>query len=253
MRLRLVGILAILLSFLLSFYLLPGVAAAAAPWTGMSTAHARAVSLGALLLLGLIASGSRLLPGDRAARVRRVEHGGHSVGVWPCWQRSFVLGVSLVWATALALAVFALGSLPTAEVGWRLLAIALAGGLLGEWMKYGLLGRHLTLVQFAQDAAITGVLAASASTLTILQAPANWSELLLLSSPVAAVTLLGYHLANLHRLTTTQHHLRLPSALVIVGIPYILGSLGPAGVARSRGVARSGPERRTLGGLAWRG
>ena len=67
--------------------------------------------------------------------------------------------------------------------------------------------RHLTAGEAFRDALATGLLAASSSPLAILQAPANWSDLLVLSQPVAAAVAFLYHAANAIRLATSGRHL----------------------------------------------
>jgi cyclic beta-1,2-glucan synthetase len=73
--------------------------------------------------------------------------------------------------------------------------------------------------------AATGLLAASASSLSILQAPAAWSELLMLSGTAAATTVLLYHLINAGMLVGRGKHLSAVSALLIVGAPFVVGGL----------------------------
>src|SRR5262249_9079641 len=63
------------------------------------------------------------------------------------------------------------------------------------------------------------------SSLAILQAPADWPEILLLSGPTAAAVVLVYHVANAYRLSVTGRHLDATAAALIVGTPYAVGSL----------------------------
>ena len=116
-------------------------------------------------------------------------------------------GGGTVFIALLAIEVIAKGGKGPLEAGWGVLAIALAGAAIAEWWKFGLTGRHLTPREVFRDMAATGLPAASASTLAILQAPAAWSELLLLSQTIAATTVLIYHAANAYRLAATRQHL----------------------------------------------
>ena len=111
------------------------------------------------------------------------------------------------------------------EAGWTALGIAIAGAAVAEWWKFGLTRRHLTAVEVFQDMLATGLLAASASRLAILQAPAAWSEVFLLSQTVAAVGAIVYHAANAHRLASSGRHLSAAGAAILIGTPYVVGGL----------------------------
>ena len=111
------------------------------------------------------------------------------------------------------------------EAGYVYLAIALLGGLIAELWKLGQTGRHLTPGEVFRDVFATGVLAASASGLSVWQAPAAWSELLTLSATGAVVFCLIYHTANAYLLGTTSRHISAIGAAVTVAIPYALGLL----------------------------
>ncbi len=89
----------------------------------------------------------------------------------------------------------------------------------------GLTGTHLTAAEVFQDTLATGLLAASSSPLAILQAPASWSEMLMLSQPVAAAVAVLYHAANACRLAATGRHLGPIAGALIVGTPYVVGGL----------------------------
>ena len=111
------------------------------------------------------------------------------------------------------------------EAGWTAVGIAIAGAAVAEWWKYGLTRSHLTAAEVFQDMLATGLLAASASTLVILQAPAAWSELFLLSQTVAAAAALVYHAANAYRLASSGRHLGAGGAVVLIGTPFVIGGL----------------------------
>jgi cyclic beta-1,2-glucan synthetase len=139
-------------------------------------------------------------------------------------RRDIVEGFGTVAILGLAAGIYALGSLGPLEVGWLPLVLAVAGVVLGEWWKFGLTGKHLSAGEAFRDALATGLMAASASPLAILQAPANWSKLLLLSQPVAAVFVFLYHAANARSLTSTGKHLG-DIGLMMVATPYVIGGL----------------------------
>jgi cyclic beta-1,2-glucan synthetase len=145
---------------------------------------------------------------------------------WPrSLLRDLVQGLGVVLIVLLALVINELGSMGPLEVGWTAIALACAGAAVAEFWKYGLTGRHLTGPEVFQDTLVTGLLATSSSSLAILQAPAAWSELFLLSQTVAAAAALFYHLAGAYRLATTGKHLNAASAVLIVGTPYVIGGL----------------------------
>jgi cyclic beta-1,2-glucan synthetase len=102
---------------------------------------------------------------------------------------------------------------------------AVAGAVIAEWLKFGLVGQHQDPLQVFQNMAATGLLAASASSLSILQAPAAWSELLMLSGTAAAGAVLLYHLSNVGMLAGAGKHVSPIAAILIVGAPFVVGGL----------------------------
>lgn len=141
------------------------------------------------------------------------------------WKRDLVQGAGVVFIAGLAISIYVLGGSGRLEIGWTALGLAVAGAGLAEWWKYGLTGKHLQAGEVFQDMLVSGLLAASASSLPVLQAPATWSELLLLSRTVAAAAALLYHTANAYRLASSGRHLDAISAALIVGTPYLVGGL----------------------------
>ncbi len=136
-----------------------------------------------------------------------------------------VRGGGAVLIGLLVIEIILIGDKGRLEAGWTALGIALAGAAIAEWWKFGLTGQHLTAREVFQDMAATGLPAASASSLAILQAPANWSELFMLSQAVAAATVLVYHAANACRLASTSRHVDAAGAALLVGTPYVIGGL----------------------------
>ena len=136
-----------------------------------------------------------------------------------------VRSAGVVLIALLVIEVFILGSRGRLETGWTALGLAFAGAAVAEFWKIGLTGKHLTSLEAFQDVLATGLLATSSSTLAMLQAPATWSELVLLSQTVAAATLLVYHAANAYRVASSGKHLGAAAAALIVGTPYVVGGL----------------------------
>jgi cyclic beta-1,2-glucan synthetase len=139
-------------------------------------------------------------------------------------KRDFVGGAAAVLLAGLAIGVYAGGNGGGSSWG-SVLLIATLGTALAEWLKLGLTGRHLTPGEALGDAAASGILAASASPLAILQAPAAWSDLLRLSTLVATAALVLYHAANARQLAAVGRHLRAGAGAAIVAVPYLVGSL----------------------------
>jgi len=167
---------------------------------------------------------TRREPAGEAGAIRR-----HFLAGVPAWPRRLlrdvVAGAGAVFITMLALAIDLLGTNGQWGVGWAPLGVAVAGAAVAEWYKYGLTGRHLTAAEVFQDMLATGLPAASASTVAILQAPAAWVEVVLLSQTVAAAVALVYHAANAYRLASSGRHLGGAAAALFVGTPYVIGGL----------------------------
>ena len=184
-------------------------------------ARAAGVLLASLLLAMLV--------GSLRSATRRWLQDGPALPVRPSWvqglREDLVRGSGAVFMVLLALAIFRLGEQRPLDAGWTALEIAVAGMVLAGWWNYGLTGRSPTAREAFQDALVTGLLAVSASPMAILQPPGSWSELLLLSQTVAAVTALIYHSANAHQITSTGKHLTAKAAAMIAGTPYVFGSL----------------------------
>jgi cyclic beta-1,2-glucan synthetase len=165
----------------------------------------------------------------------------------PGLARDFVRGAGTVFIAVLAIAVFQIGGRGPLEVGWTGLGMAFAGAAIAEWWKYWLTGKHLTAPEVFQHMLATGLLGASASPLAILQAPGQWSDLLLLSQTVAAAAVLIYHVVNAAKLDATGRHLGAAGAALIVGTPYVVGNLV---ILTSDGLLQSLGNVLTLGMLA---
>jgi len=137
--------------------------------------------------------------------------------------RDAAQGVGSVLIGLLGLGIFELGG--RAEPGWTCLALAAAGAVVAAWWTLALAGRPPSPGEAFRSAAITGLLAASASPMAILQAPGSWPEMLLLSQFVAAVAAVIYHSANARSLAAGGEPLGPVPSWMIAGTPYTFGSL----------------------------
>ncbi len=144
---------------------------------------------------------------------------------WRGVKQDVIYGVGVGLTAGLAAAVYLLGERGPQQVGWTPLLVAAAGAPLAGWWKVGLTGKHLTPGEAFQDSLVSGLLAASVSPVAILQAPTAWSDLLLLSPPVAAAVALLYQAINAHRLAWLGRHLGAAGAALLVGTPYAVGGL----------------------------
>jgi cyclic beta-1,2-glucan synthetase len=140
-------------------------------------------------------------------------------------RQDLILGLLSVATAGIVARVYALGGLGPLETGWEAVHLACWGGLLGEWWTYSLTRRHVSSAELFRDMFVTGFLAASSSSLVLLQAPAEWTDLLRLSQTAAAAAVLVYHAANAAQLATSGRHLGAGAALLIAGAPYVVGAL----------------------------
>lgn len=186
-----------------------------------------AARVAGVLLIGLFCAAIMALP--RVLPVHWPTIGRSDRSLPTSWfrglQRDLVYGAGVVFIASIVIGVYSLGDRSPLEVGWIALGIAVAGAGIAEWLKYGLTGKHLTPVEVFQNVFVTGLLAASSSSLLVLQVPTSWSEVFLLSSPVAAAAVFLYHATNAYRLASAGRHLGPIGAAMIVGTPYAIGSL----------------------------
>jgi len=140
-------------------------------------------------------------------------------------KRDFVWAVAIVVIAGLAIAVYSAGAKSGWDIGWTSLAVAAAGAVVAEWLKLGLTGKHLTPGEVFRDMLASGMMAASASSLVVLQAPGAWSDVLLLSCTTAAIAVAVYHVVNGYWLASSGRHLGVVGGLGIVATPYLVGGL----------------------------
>jgi len=191
---------------------------------GMWPAARMAAVLLASLLMAALAALVWLVVGRWPAGAS-ARHRGVTPRAEPGLKDDFVGGSAFVFIAGLSITVAWLGGLSSLEAGWIALGVAVAGAVLAEWLKFGLTGKHLTPAELFQDMLASGLLAASASSLAILQTPSTWSEVVLLSRGAAVATTLLYHGANLYRLASSGKHLSTVAGAMIVATPYVAGSL----------------------------
>jgi cyclic beta-1,2-glucan synthetase len=139
--------------------------------------------------------------------------------------RDFVRGVGAAAIAGLTIAVYRVGAFEPLEVGWVAVGVAVAGVAVAAWLKWGLTGRQLTVSEAFVSGLATGLPAASASPLALLQVPASWSDTLLLSQTAAAAVVLAYHAANFCRLSAAGRPLDPVTGALILGTPYAVGGL----------------------------
>jgi cyclic beta-1,2-glucan synthetase len=204
------------------------------------------VLLASLLVASLTALLRALSGGwrGRAAAGAAEEFSGRMPPARASWlghlRRDFVQGAGAVFIAVLGVAIYLMGAQGPLEVGWTALGVAVAGAAIAEWWKYGLTGRHLTAPEVFRDMLATGLLAASASRMALLQPPSSWIEILRLSQAVAAVAALAYLAANAQRLASRGRHLGVIGGGLFVATPFVVGGLT---------LLESGGLLRALGGV----
>jgi len=136
-----------------------------------------------------------------------------------------VYGVVSVLIAVSALKIFSFGESSSVGAGLGFLAVGLAGAVIAEILKFCVTGRHLTPGEVFQDVLLSGLLAASASRLGILQAPSSWAQVLMLNRVMAFLAFIVYHVSNASSIVKSGKHLRGITGSLIVMAPYLLGWL----------------------------
>ncbi len=137
----------------------------------------------------------------------------------------FIRGLGWTLVAFLVVATYQQGARDPLEAGWSVLGLAAAGAVVGGWWTLGLTWRLPTPREAVQHALAAGLLAASSSSLTLLQAPTRWSQTLQVSQTAAAVALLIYFIAHAYRSSSGGRGLGPAGAALIVSAPYVLGGL----------------------------
>ncbi|MCX5679012.1 MAG: hypothetical protein NTY76_07930 [Candidatus Omnitrophica bacterium] len=148
--------------------------------------------------------------------------------------RDILYGIVVVMTLGAAMKIYYLGMANPLNAGfsYAFLAVGLIGVLIAEVLKFVLAGRHLTAAEVFQNVLVSGLLAASSSRFELLQAPASWVQLLMLSNLISALAFIIYHFANARSIVSSGRHLKVISGSLIAGTPYLfnwlllLGSVG---------------------------
>ncbi len=142
-------------------------------------------------------------------------------------KRDFLYGIAAVLIVGVALGIYSIGTVRPLEArfGLGFLVIGLAGAVIAELLKFGITGKHLTAAQVFQNILLIGLLAASSSTLGVLQAPSTWTQLFMINKVIATLAFLAYYLFNTRSLALSGKHLRAITGAAIVGTPYLFGWL----------------------------
>ncbi|WP_165250338.1 GH36-type glycosyl hydrolase domain-containing protein [Paludisphaera soli] len=139
--------------------------------------------------------------------------------------RDLALGAGWAATALLVAGVYAIGTRDALAVGWGAAWLALGGAAVGGWWTLILSGRGPTAWEAFRHAAAAGILASSSSGLALLQPPADWGQVILLSRTGAAVALAVYLLAHVGRLATAGKGIGAAGAALLAGAPYVLGGL----------------------------
>ncbi len=156
--------------------------------------------------------------------LRSLSGGGKQAEVCSPARRDFTFGLATVLVAGIALATFSLGS-ESFSGGWHCLLIALMGGLVGEVLKFGLTGKHLSPFELFLNVLVTGVLAATATSATILAVPVSAIEILRLCSFTSAVFVVLFHLASACQLASRGRHLSGIGGPVVLATPFVFSVL----------------------------
>jgi cyclic beta-1,2-glucan synthetase len=131
--------------------------------------------------------------------------------------RDLLLGLATTLIFAVVFGICRLASIPS--------ACALAGVAIGVLLKLSIVGKSLTKGEAFRNALFTGLLAATASSSSVWQAPSVLSSYVQLSAFGAALFALIYHVANAYRLSAFKKHLGSCGAVVISATPFAFGLL----------------------------
>ncbi len=179
--------------------------------------------LAAGLFFALIAAVLSRMPGRRKTRDQSGARGNAGIGL----KRDFLYGIAVVLMGALALRIYAMGSVNPLDVGINssFIIVGLLGAVLAELLKAGIAGKHLSPLEVLQNILLMGLLAASAGNPDILHNPSSWAEVLTLNNVLAALAFLTYQVCNWGSLAASGKPLRPITGILIVGAPFFLNWL----------------------------
>jgi cyclic beta-1,2-glucan synthetase len=198
-----------------------------------------AIKFGSVLvlafLLALLAFFSRKLLGQDcgAAGSRQGSDQGPDIvspketPVFSRLKKDLLYGAITVLVLGTAIGIYMLGASEALNAGsiLNMLLVGAVGALIAECLKHQFTGKHLTAGEVFQNVLVTGLLAASASRLELLQAPTMWSNLLMINKLTATVAFLIYQIFNAHAFAASGKNLKSISTALIVGTPYAVGWL----------------------------
>jgi len=131
--------------------------------------------------------------------------------------RDIALGLATALILAVAYGIYHLSCTP--------FYLGLAGLGIGALLKAALVGKSLTKGEAFRNTFFTGLLAATASTADLWQAPSSALSFVQLSGFGAALFALVYHVANAYRLSAFKKHLGSIGAVIITATPFAFGLL----------------------------
>jgi len=131
--------------------------------------------------------------------------------------RDLALGLAVTLIFAVVFGIYRSSCFP--------LCMALAGVAIGALLKLSLVGTSLTKGEAFRNALFTGLLAATASSEPVWQAPSSFLSFIQLSGFGAALFALVYHVANAYRLSAFKKHLGTIGSVVISATPFAFGLL----------------------------
>jgi len=142
-------------------------------------------------------------------------------------KQDFLYGFAAALTLAGSFGIYLIGMENFLDKGFRFnfIVVGLIGTFIAEILKFGIRGKHLTPVEVSKNIIFSGLLAASAGDLAVLQAPASWPQLLMLNKFIAIIAFIAYHISNFRSFASSGRHLRTVKGALIIGIPYLFNWL----------------------------
>lgn len=166
------------------------------------------------LILSLFAALLGALFGKFRAAARRIN-------------RDLLYGTAAVLIIGTAIGIYAIGTLNPLVTGFTpdFMIIGLMGLVIAEFLKSGLIGKHLSPLEVFLSVLSTGLLASASSMQELLQTPSSWTQVLMFTNTIAVLTFLIYHISNACSLVHNSKPMRKTTGALIVGIPYVFNWL----------------------------
>jgi cyclic beta-1,2-glucan synthetase len=105
------------------------------------------------------------------------------------------------------------------------IAVTIAGVAVGQLLKLAFVGGRLSRAEAFANALITGVLAASATDLPLLQIPTSLAAVFRLNLFTASVFIGVHFIANTWQLASRHRHLSGPASGIVLAVPFLFSSL----------------------------